>query len=211
MISLFIDTALSYTRIAIIKDNELFDEINEFSDKDLSKEFIKKVETLLNKNNININDIKKIYCVTGPGSFTGIRVGMTFVKVLGFSKKIDIIPISELQVLASTKCKSEFIAPLINARRGYVYAGLYNQDLKSIIKDKYIKLEEYIETIKEKDVTYISLDKFEEIKTQEPNIDILSVVNKNKDTKSVNAHFLVPNYLKDTEAEEKLREKQKND
>ena len=135
MISLFIDTALSYTRIAIIKDNELFDEINEFSDKDLSKEFIKKVENLLNKNNTNIDDIKKIYCVTGPGSFTGIRVGMTFVKVLGFSKKIDIIPISELQVLATTKVKTNYIAPLINARRGYVYAGLYDTNLETITKD----------------------------------------------------------------------------
>ena len=153
MISLFIDTALSYTRIAIIKENKLIDEINEYSDKDLSKQFMKKVEDILNKNDIEIDDIKNIYCVTGPGSFTGIRVGMTFVKVLGFSKKIDIVPISELQVLATTKVKSEFIAPLINARRGYVYAGLYDSNLNAVQKDKYIKLEDFLENIKEKNVS----------------------------------------------------------
>lgn len=211
MISLFIDTALSYTRIALIRDNVLLDSINEFSDKDLSKQFIKKVETLFNKNAINIDEIKKIYCVTGPGSFTGIRVGMTFVKVLGFSKKIDIIPVSELEVLATTQHNTEYIAPLINARRGYVYAGVYDSNLEVIEKDKYIKLDEFISNIDNKNVTYISYDKFENINTLEPNIDILKIINKKKNVKSINPHLLVPNYLKDTEAEEKLREKQKND
>lgn len=211
MISIFIDTALSYIRVGLINDTNLIDEINEFSDKDLSKLFVKKVEELLNKNNIKIDDIKNIYCVTGPGSFTGIRVGMTFAKVLGLSKKAEITPISELQVLSTTPHDTKYIAPLINARRGYVYAGLYDSNLETIVKDKYIKLEEFISNIEDNDVTYVSYDKFENLKVINPNIDILSIVNKNKETKKINSHLLVPNYLKDTEAEEKLREKQKND
>lgn len=209
MISLFVDTALSYIRIALFKDDILLDFINEKCDKNMSSLFDVKVRDLFSRNNLSLNNVDKIYTVTGPGSFTGIRVGMTFSKVLAFSLNKKITPISELQVLASSKGVSGTLASLIDARRGYVYAGCYDSNLNSVIPDKYILLEEFLNC--NKNISYISYDSFEHISTDVPDIDFEKIILKNKDKEQVDHHVLTPNYLKLTEAEENLRKKKLDD
>ena len=208
MISLFIDTALSYIRIAIFKDNKLIDSINEKCEKNMSALFDSKVNELFKKNNLELTEVNKIYTVTGPGSFTGIRVGMTFSKVLAMALNLKITPISELQVLATTNT-TKLKAPMIDARRGYVYAGVYDQDLNTLTEDKHILLEDFLNI--NKDVEYISYDSFEHISTTLPNIDFEKIILKNKDKKQIEHEVLTPNYLKLTEAEENLRKKKEND
>ena len=208
MISLFIDTALSYIRIALFKDDKLLDSINELCEKNMSALFDCKIDKLFKKNNLQLNEVNKIYTVTGPGSFTGIRVGMTFSKVLAMALNLKITPISELQVLATTKTFN-LKAPMIDARRGYVYAGIYDDDLNNVYEDKHILLEDFLNI--NKDVQYISYDSFEQISTIMPNIDFEKIINKNKNSKQVDHEVLVPNYLKLTEAEENLRKKKEND
>lgn len=208
MISLFIDTALSYIRIAIFKDNKLIDCINEKCEKNMSALFDSKVNELFKRNNLELTEVNKIYTVTGPGSFTGIRVGMTFSKVLAMALNLKITPISELQVLATTNT-TKLKAPMIDARRGYVYAGVYDQDLNTLTDDKHILLEDFLNI--NKDVEYISYDSFEHISTTLPNIDFEKIILKNKDKKQIEHEVLTPNYLKLTEAEENLRKKKEND
>lgn len=208
MISLFIDTALSYIRVALFKDNKLIDSINEKCEKNMSALFDSKVEELFKRNNLELKEVNKIYTVTGPGSFTGIRVGMTFSKVLAMALKEKITPVSELQVLATTNT-DKFKAPMIDARRGYVYAGVYDQDLNTVIEDQHILLEDFLNI--NKDVEYISYDSFEHISTIEPNIDFEKIIEINKDKKQIDHEVLTPNYLKLTEAEENLRKKKEND
>ena len=208
MISLFIDTALSYIRIALFKDDKLIDSINEKCEKNMSALFDSKVEELFKRNNLELTEVNKIYTVTGPGSFTGIRVGMTFSKVLAMALKEKITPISELQVLATTNT-TKLKAPMIDARRGYVYAGVYDQDLNTLTEDKHILLEDFLNI--NKDVEYISYDSFEHISTTLPNIDFEKIILKNKDKKQIEHEVLTPNYLKLTEAEENLRKKKEND
>lgn len=208
MISLFIDTALSYIRVAIFKDDKLIDSINEKCEKNMSALFDSKVDELFKRNNLELTEVNKIYTVTGPGSFTGIRVGMTFSKVLAMALKEKITPISELQVLATTNT-DKLKAPLIDARRGYVYAGVYDEDCSTVVEDKHILLEDFLNI--NKDVEYISYDSFEHISTILPNIDFEKIIEINKDKKQIDHEVLTPNYLKLTEAEENLRKKKEND
>lgn len=208
MISLFIDTALSYIRIAIFKDDKLIDSIIEKCEKNMSALFDSKVDELFKRNNLELTKVNKIYTVTGPGSFTGIRVGMTFSKVLAMALNEKITPISELQVLATTNT-TKLKAPMIDARRGYVYAGVYDKDLNIVTEDKHILLEDFLNI--NSDVEYISYDCFEHICTLEPNIDYEKIIIKNKNTKQITHEALTPNYLKLTEAEENLRKKKEND
>ena len=208
MISLFIDTALSYIRIALFKDDVLLDFINDKCDKNMSSLFDVKVRDIFSRNNISLQDVDKIYTVTGPGSFTGIRVGMTFSKVLAFSLNKKITPISELQVLASSKNASGVVAPLIDARRGYVYAGCYDTELNNVVEDKYILLDDFLNN---NNVSYISYDSFEHISTVVPDIDFKKLIIKNKNKEQVDHHVLTPNYLKLTEAEENLKKRELND
>ena len=208
MISLFIDTALSFIRIALFKDNKLLDSINEKCEKNMSALFDSKVDELFKRNNLELTKVNKIYTVTGPGSFTGIRVGMTFSKVLSMALNQKITPISELQVLATTKT-NKLKAPMIDARRGYVYAGVYDEDLNIVTEDKHILLEDFLNI--NKDVEYISYDSFEHISTIKPDIDFEKIIEINKDKKQIDHEVLTPNYLKLTEAEENLRKKKEND
>lgn len=208
MISLFVDTALSYIRVALFKNDSLLDFINEKCEKNMSSLFDVRVRDLFERNNLSLNDVQKIYTVTGPGSFTGIRVGMTFSKVLAMSLDLKITPISELQVLASTMTNKDK-APLIDARRGYVYAGIYDKDLNTLTENQHILLEDFLSI--NKDVEYISYDSFEHISTIEPNIDFEKIILKNKEKKQIEHEVLTPNYLKLTEAEENLRKKKEND
>lgn len=208
MISLFVDTALSYIRVALFKNDSLLDFINEKCEKNMSSLFDVRVRDLFERNNLSLNDVQKIYTVTGPGSFTGIRVGMTFSKVLAMSQGLKITPISELQVLASTMTNKDE-APLIDARRGYVYAGIYDNDLNTLTEDQHILLEDFLSI--NKDVEYISYDSFEHISTIDPNIDFEKIILKNKEKKQIEHEVLTPNYLKLTEAEENLRKKKEND
>ena len=203
MIDLLVDTSLSYIRIALFKDNKLLDFIDEYVDKDLSKLFCVRVKEILVKNSLSFKDINNIYSVTGPGSFTGIRIGLTFVKVLAFSLNKKVVPISELQILASTPFNTKYVVPVIDARRGFVFAGVYDIELNSILDDSYINIEDLLNKIDLSDVTFVSYNDFS-FDTVKPNIDFIKVYLKNKNRNSVESHFLVPNYLKKTEAEEKL-------
>ena len=84
-------------------------------------------------------DVKRIYVGYGPGSFTGVRIGLTIAKTYAYTLNIKLVPISSLQILASTIEEDEIVS-LIDARRGYVFAGVYDKELNSIIDDCYIDL-----------------------------------------------------------------------
>ena len=206
MIKLFIDTATSRLIVGIYKDNkELYSE-NVEAHNDLSSRVLPTIKKICEEVNIKINDVDEIYVVNGPGSFTGIRVGVTIAKTLAWSLNKKIYTVSELQLQASAP-KTKYIVPMIDARRGYVYAGVYNKNLKSIIKDQYIKLEDLKDLVSEystDELTFVSYDKFENAVV--PEIDVERLLTKGK-FKEINPHNVNPNYLKKTEAEEKLNDK----
>ena len=203
MISLLIDTCTNNVVIGLLKDKIVIDQRNDINDKTLSTNFIVWVKELLDRNNLEPKDINTIFVAIGPGSFTGIRVGVTFAKVLAWSLNIKVIPFSSLELLASTT-NGDVIVPLIDARREYVFAGIYDKKLNSLMEDKYILLTDLQEELKKfENVEYVSLDEFD-FDIVKPNVDITKVVDKHFIDEDVNPHSLNPNYLKKTEAEEKL-------
>lgn len=210
MISLFIDTSTNKLIIGLYKDKKQLYLINEDANNDLSSRVLPNIKIALDSLNLRVNDIDDIYVVNGPGSFTGIRVGVTIAKTLAWSLNKPIYAVSELQLIASSS-KKQAIIPMIDARRGYVYAGIYNKNLKAVDDDQYISLEDLKKKVKKEykkdEIEYISYNKFEDAVL--PTIDIERLLSKGK-FKSINAHLLNPNYLKKTEAEEKLNDKKSN-
>ena len=203
MISLLIDTCTNNVVIGLLKENEIIDQKIDFNDKNLSTNFVPMVDELLKKNNIKPTDVNKIFVSIGPGSFTGIRVGVTFAKVMAWSLNIEIIPFSSLELIASSSSE-QIIVPLIDARRGYVFGGIYDQNLNVLLPDQYIPLENLVNQAKiYSNSVFVSLDSFE-IPTVMPSVDIRKLVAKHSNDIGVNPHALNPNYLKKTEAEEKL-------
>ena len=207
MISLFLDTTTSRLIVGIYKDKQELYFDNSEAHNDLSSRVLPKIKEALDSVSLTVNDIDDIYVVNGPGSFTGIRVGVTIAKTLAWSIKKPIYTVSELSVLASGS-KTRYTIPLIDARRGYVYAGIYNKNLKSQIEDQYILLEDLKKLVKKEykkeDISFVSYDKLEGV--EKPVIDVEKILNKCK-FEEINSHLVNPNYLKKTEAEEKLNDK----
>lgn len=197
---LFIDTCTSHLVVSIIIDNEIKTYFDKKIDKGMSNYILPEIEKQLKENDIKASSIDAIFVSNGPGSFTGIRVGLTIAKVYAWSLNIKVIPISSLEVLASTRSDKNNLA-LMDARRGYVFLGAYDNNLNSIIEDSYVLYDEN----NYKDYNIISYDEFNN--SNEPNIDILKVIKKHENDKGINPHSLNPNYLKMTEAEEKLNDK----
>lgn len=191
---LFLDTSTTNLVVAIIINDEITYLKNEPCGQSMSVRLMPVIDEALKKSNLNINEINKIFVCNGPGSFTGIRIGLTFAKTLAWTLNIPVVPISTLEALASNHASMA----LINARRGYVFAGGYNDSLEPIYNDKYVLLSE-IDT----DLPFVSYDDLE-VEVDIPKIDVLKIIKKHENDLGVNPHSLNPVYLKQTEAEEKL-------
>ena len=191
---LFIDSATTNLVVAIINDGKITYIYNSNDNHDMSSKMMPVLAEAFDKSCLKPQDIDKIFVVTGPGSFTGIRVGLTVAKTMAYTLKIPIVPISSLEVMTSGICGTA----LINARRGYVFAGTYDNELNNIYPDSYVLMND--DLIK----PYISYDSFD-FEVVKPNIDVLKVVMKHEKDEPVNPHTIKPNYLKLTEAEEKLK------
>lgn len=194
---LFLDSSTSLLTVALIIDNKVsFVKQKEVTNS--SEYLLQFIIEGLQSNSVSIWDIDKIIVSNGPGSFTGIRVAVTLAKTISYSIKKPVYPISSLKVIASGS-NSDIIVPIIDARRGYVYAGIYDENLNNIMEDTYISLENLTAKLKNLNCEIISLDDIENSK--KPDYDFIKISNLKLD--EVNCHNLNPNYLKKTEAEEK--------
>ena len=200
---LYIDTSSSYLYAAIVEDEKIIAKVCEDYGQSLSEIALPKIAAMFEENNINPKEIDKIIVVNGPGSFTGIRIGITIAKVYAWSLKIKITTISSLEAMAISNNSDKVKVPIINARRGYVYGAIYAND-KEILKPQHIKLEKLQNKLRDiNDYIYISNDEFEDIdniEKYEP--DFIKIVNKYKDKEEINPHLVNPEYLKLTAAEE---------
>lgn len=201
---LYIDTSSNYLYTAIVEDDKLISEIKEEFGQSLSEVALPKIVSMFEDNNINAKDIDKIIVVNGPGSFTGIRIGITIAKVYAWSLNIPITTITSLEAMSLSSNSNKVHVPMINARRGYVFAAVYDENNKEIIEPQHIKLDELMEKIsKIADYEIITNDEFEEINnTSNYSPDLLKVVLQFKDKEVINPHAVNPAYLKLTEAEE---------
>lgn len=104
------------------------------------------IHKILGENNIDINKLKAIGVTNGPGSYTGIRVGLATAKGLSFSLKIPLITFNALEVmvisaLEKTGDKNALYCPMIDARRMEVFTGVYEADMAEVIPPSAIILE----------------------------------------------------------------------
>lgn len=146
MYSLYIDTHLTNVVVALYKNEKLWKKKEVKEPKEHSTVCMPLLIELLEENEIDIDDIKDIVVVIGPGSFTGVRIGVTIAKTLAFAKKIEIRPVTSLEVFLPITSKVDFIS--IKEKNGY-YVGKLNKECNQIEEYQYLKNLEY-ENFKEK-------------------------------------------------------------
>ena len=199
MISLFIDTSISFPTISLVKDMEVLFSFHEEINFDMSSRILQIIDNGLKKLNIDLYSVHKIFVVTGPGSFTGIRIGVTIAKTIAWTLKKDIIPISSLEYIATTHTNKKYLISMIDARRNNVYAGIYNNELKCVQEDSLINIDQLLKN-KNDDYELLSYDNIEGCVKPVPNV--IKIINKHINDVGINPHQVKPNYLKLTEAEE---------
>ena len=195
MMYLLIDTSLKYPTVSIIEDDKVLYLFHEEINSDMSSKIMPIIDEGFKSINKKIEDIDKIFVVNGPGSFTGIRIGVTIGKTIAWALKKEIVTISSLEFMATTDAGTKYIVPIIDARRGNVFSGIYDKDLNIIKEDKLINLENLKKSI-DSNYTIVSYE------SDNVKVDVLKIINKHKNDKSLNPHSVNPNYLKLTEAEE---------
>lgn len=192
MISMFIDTSLSDVSIALIKDGKLLSKINNNIPGEHSIYVTKYIDDILKECNLSPKDVDEIVVVNGPGSFTGIRIGVTIAKIFAYLENIRIVSITSL-LARVIGIKSKYTLSTIDAKHNNYYIGLYDENYNKIV-EKFSNIDE-IEEIKNK---YSP-----EVVDTSKEYDIESIIEYAKKLPNENPHSVNPIYLKSPEIVEK--------
>lgn len=122
---LSIDTSSKICAVAILEDNQLLKEHSENSGLTHSEKLMPIIKNLLSESDLTLSDIDLIVCDKGPGSFTGIRIGVATVKAFADSLDIKTVGISSLEALAYNVENSCVICSLIDAKNDNVYVSVF--------------------------------------------------------------------------------------
>lgn len=132
---LAIDTSSIYLGLAVMKDGKVASRIHKKAVMAHSRILVPTINKILKKTGLKINDIDCFAISAGPGSFTGLRIGVTVVKGLAYSLKKKIVAVPTLDVIANNaKNFKGIICPVLDARKNKVYACIYRSDGKTIKK-----------------------------------------------------------------------------
>ena len=126
MIWLGIETANAPLSVAIVRDGKVVAEAVQHIKLTHSVGAMPAIEEVMNKAGITPADIDAIAVSEGPGSYTGVRIGVTLAKTLAWSLQKPLVGVSSLQVLAANaRTANHVVCALFDARRQNVYAGAY--------------------------------------------------------------------------------------
>jgi len=183
--SLFIDTHDDYLRIVLYRNEEIINKIIKQSEQSHSTLTMKSVEKILKEENITVQNLKEIFVVNGPGSFTGVRIAVTIAKTLAFTLNIPIKTITSLQVKAlSSTFKGEKL--VVESDKNGSYICEFNAENKKVGEYRYLKNKEFAEYISDKGITII----------EDEEIDWSAIYSYLKEMPATKVHQVKPLYIK---------------
>lgn len=154
MIILSVDSSSKVATVALMKDSNLLGEITLNDKREHSVILMTIINQLLQVNDLTIDDIDGYVVSKGPGSFTGLRIGMATIKGLSFGSSKPYVSVSSLDALAFSVFNFDgLICPIMDALRNSVYTSLYkssNGKLERLIDYCALDMDELIEIVKSK-------------------------------------------------------------
>ena len=149
---LALDSTAEISTVAVCQGDKLISEITINTGNTHSQTLLPAVEQALNFAEITVNDIDAFACSVGPGSFTGVRIGVATVKGLAFGKDRPCVAVSTLEALAYNLVGyNGIICSVMNARRMQVYNALFrceNGILTRLCADRAISVADLDEELK---------------------------------------------------------------
>ena len=124
---LAVDTTTSSGSAALLEDRRLVGEVAGESGSSHSSRLLGAVDHLLRAASLEVADVDAFAVAAGPGSFTGIRIGLSTVKALSFASGKPVVPVSTLRALALKLVRggATLVCPVLDAKKGEVYAALF--------------------------------------------------------------------------------------
>lgn len=183
MFTLFIDTHGELITVALYDGKELIVKTQE-SEYSHAKYLAPMIDSILKENSLNVRDIKNVVAVNGPGSFTGLRIGLSEAKTFAYSLNIPIYLISSLTsylVSDDSSCDKFCILP---ENRGFYVSGLSKNN-------EPLMEEVYLENIQDYENKYLVSH----------NLDVKKVIDYALNSEPVDAHLVRANYVKKIEVE----------
>ena len=227
-----IDTSSMAASVAVIEDNKLICEYTINTKKTHSQKLMPMIENMLGLSDLNVREIDAIAVCEGPGSFTGLRIGMATAKAIAHVNDIPVIGVNSLEALAANMnlCDKK-ICSILDAQRNQVYTGRYQYEGTKLVEIKEIGIQQIDELLEELaqskeewilvgEAVYKYEDKIREIE----NIEIPAASNnvtkagslcsvakvKFDEGKDIfNCYTVNPLYIRKSQAEEQYEEKQR--
>ncbi|MBI5682370.1 MAG: tRNA (adenosine(37)-N6)-threonylcarbamoyltransferase complex dimerization subunit type 1 TsaB [Deltaproteobacteria bacterium] len=134
---LAIDTGMPSGSIAILEDDSLIAECMPCAEKTHAEKLLPSIDSILKSSGIRLNDIDCFAVTIGPGSFTGLRIGISTVKGFAWCLKKPVVGVSTLKTLAMNILHSDkLICPILDARKEEIYAGIYKREEETLTAEK---------------------------------------------------------------------------
>jgi tRNA threonylcarbamoyladenosine biosynthesis protein TsaB len=136
MIVLAVDTATKSCSVAIVNQGSLLAELTTVSDQTHSRHLLKMISSVIETAGLTTSELDGFAVTVGPGSFTGLRIGISSIKGLAVARHKPVVGISSLEALAAqTAPCSCLVCPLLDARKGEVYFSRYRWKNADLIKE----------------------------------------------------------------------------
>ncbi|WFA08716.1 tRNA (adenosine(37)-N6)-threonylcarbamoyltransferase complex dimerization subunit type 1 TsaB [Tissierella sp. Yu-01] len=227
-----LDTSTLMTTCGVIHGDKLIGEYSLSQDMSHSEKLVPMIKEVLEGLNLTINDIDIFGVATGPGSFTGLRIGLATVKAFAHLTNKPIVGVSTLEALAFNLPYNDIVVPMIDARRDRVYTAIYKWEgnsLEAILEPCILEVEELLDILDRdynnivvngdgsivfRDIIYDRLKGKVRFSTTGQNmckassICELALLKYNKNEVD-DFYTLAPDYLIETQAQRELRERGK--
>lgn len=187
MYSLFIDTHDKDIVITLFKDGKVLESSIKTSERHHSDFTMPMLDNIIKNNNLTVHDLNEILVVNGPGSFTGVRLGVTIAKTLAYTLNIPIKTITSLETLAISNTSKQDKLVVIHDIKG-VYGAIF--------KDNKLDGEIFYKSNEE----FASMDKDKYLIIEDETLDMEAIYEYMKEVKPTIAHKVNPLYVKIIEA-----------
>ena len=195
-----IDTSSKNLIIVLSKDGKIYYHFDSNCGVKHSDKVMVELERLIEENNFDLKKADFIVSVTGAGSFTGIRIGVSTVKALCFANNLPFVEVTAFDTIAYNK-KDERVLALIDAGHGGFYACGYNKG-KIDLEPCYIMLEEVLKLKDDYQILSFSEVKGVQTTVVNPLTGLIEAINDKKEEKEYSLDKLVPLYVRKSQAEE---------
>lgn len=146
------ETSAKAASVALLQDGQLLGEYMQNSGQTHSRTVMKMAENLLCNCDLTAKDVDAVGCAAGPGSFTGVRIGLAAAKGFAWGRELPLVGVSTLEAMAKNVAVSDgYYCAVMDARRSQVYTAIFEMkdgNFRRITEDAAISLEELGEKLK---------------------------------------------------------------